>query len=390
VIDAPICDVDLWADDVLLDPYPLWRELRDMGGAVWLERHGVYVLARYDDVKQACANWQVFSSAYGVAINEKMNEALAGGTLCSDPPTHDVLRSIIRRPLTPKALRALEPDINSEAEALIDRLTERGTFDAATDLAQHLPVSIVSNAVGLPEAGRERMLVWAAANFNCLAPMDVERTRLAFPIVQEMVDYAFSECVPGKLRPDGWAQMIWDAADRGEIPREQCGSLMNDYMGPSLDTTIYATTSAIWLLGTNPHQWERLRADPSLVPHAVNEVIRTESPIPFFSRYVTEDYEVDGVTLPAGSRVIVLWGSANRDERHWEDPERFDIGRRPNDHVGFGFGEHACAGQTLARMEIKALLTAMTARVKRIEVHGVQRALNNMLRGIERLEVTFS
>jgi cytochrome P450 len=385
---APCSDVDLWTDDALLDPYPIWRALRELGGAVWLERHGVYVLSRYDDVKQACANWRVFSSAHGVAMNEDMNAALAGGTLCSDPPVHDRLRAVIRKPLTTKALGSLEDQIRAEADALVERLVKRGSFDAAVDLAQHLPLTIVSNAVGLPEDGRERMLVWAAANFNCFGPMEIERTRLAFPIVQEMVEYAFNECIPGKLKPDGWAQMIWDAADRGEIPREQCGSLMNDYMGPSLDTTIFATTSAIWLFGCNPDQWDRLRSDPSLVPGAVNEVIRLESPIPFFSRYVTEDYRVDDVAIPAGSRVIVLWGSANRDERHWMDPERFDIGRRPNDHVGFGFGEHACAGQTLARMEMKALLGALVPRVRRFELGETERALNNMLRGLQRLDVT--
>ncbi len=316
-----------------------------------------------------------------------MNDAIAGGTIGSDPPDHDALRRIIRAPLTPKALKALEPRIAREAEALVERLVARGSFDVATDLAQHLPLTIVSESVGLPEEGRERMLDWAAANFNCLAPMEVERTRLAFPIVQEMVQYAFNECVPGKLAPDGWAQRIWDAADRGEIPHEQCGALMNDYMGPSLDTTIFATTSALWLFGRYPEQWDRVRADPTLIPHAVNEVIRLESPIPGFSRWTTQDWDVSGTTLPAGSRVMVLWGSANRDERHWADPESFDVGRRPNDHVGFGFGEHACAGQALARMEVKALLTALVPRVERFELGTMERALNNMLRGIKRLDV---
>jgi len=388
LVDVPSSDVDLWDDATLLDPFAAWRELRDLGPVAWLERHGVYALARYDDVKAACANWQVFSSAKGIAVNDAMNEAIAGGTIGSDPPEHDVLRRIIRAPLTAKALKDLKPRVTAEAEALVERLVARGSFEVATDLSQHLPLAIVSEAVGLPEHGRERMLDWAAANFNSLAPMSVERTRLAFPIVQEMVQYAFNECVPGKLAPDGWAQRIWDAADRGEIPHEQCGALMNDYMGPSLDTTIFATTSAVWLFGRHPEQWERIRADPTLLPHAVNEVIRLESPIPGFSRWTTQAYEVDGTVLPAGSRVMVLWGSANRDERHWTDPEGFDVGRRPNDHVGFGFGEHACAGQALARMEIKALLAALVPRVERFELGTMERAVNNMLRGIKRLDVT--
>jgi cytochrome P450 len=385
---TPTSDVDLWTDEALLEPYEIWRELRDTAAAVYLTKHDLYALTRYEDVKAACANWEVFSSAHGVAANDQMNEALRGGTLCSDPPQHDLLRGVIRRPLTAKALKELNPEITAQAEQLVDRLVARRSFDAVADLARYLPVSIVSGRVGLPEEGRERMLEWAAANFNCLAPMEVTRTQEAFPIVQEMVQYAFNECVPGKLKPDGWAQMIWDAADRGEIPHEQCGSLMNDYMGPSLDTTIFATSNAIWLFGQNPDQWDLLRSNPALIPHAVNEVIRLESPIPFFTRFVTRDHEVDGVQLPAGSRVIVLWGSANRDERKWPEPERFDITRKPSDHLGFGFGEHACAGQNLARMEIKALLAAMVERVQRFELGTMERALNNMLRGIGRLEVT--
>ena len=151
------------------------------------------------EVRAALENWQVFSSAGGVTMNDEMNSKLRGGLLCSDPPTHDVLRKVIERPLTPKAVSALRERVTREAEALVDRLVAKGTFDVATELAPHLPVSIVSELVGLPADGRERMLDWAPANFDCFGPIN-ERTKAAFPIVGEMVHYAFTQCVPGKLK----------------------------------------------------------------------------------------------------------------------------------------------------------------------------------------------
>jgi hypothetical protein len=144
---------------------------------------------------------------------------------------------LLKKPVLPNALAELRSRIETEAEALVTRLVTKGTFDVATELSPYLPVSIVSDLVGLPEDGRERMLAWAPANFDCFGPIN-DRTTAAFPIVGEMVNYAFTQCVPGKLKPGGWTQMIWDAANRGEIDASICPFLMNDYMGPSLDTTI--------------------------------------------------------------------------------------------------------------------------------------------------------
>jgi len=385
---APLSSRELFTTEALLDPFPIYRELRDLGPVVWLEAYNMFVLPRYAEVRNALENWQVFSSAGGVTMNDEMNEKLRGGLLCSDPPTHDVLRKVIERPLTPKAVSTLRERVNAEAERIVDSLVARGTFDVATELAPHLPVSIVSELVGLPEEGRERMLDWVPANFDCFGPIN-ERTNAAFPIVGEMVNYAFTQCVPGKLKPGGWAQMIWDAAEKGEIDPAICPFLMNDYMGPSLDTTIFATISTIWLFARHPEEWEIVRKNPALLPQAINEAIRIESPIQAFSRYVAQDHEIDGVLLPRGSRAIVLFGSANRDERKWGDPENFRVMRNAtNEHLGFGFGEHQCVGNNLARMEIRALLAALAKRVTRFELHEMERGVNNVLRGIRKCVVS--
>ncbi len=384
---APASDLELYTDAALTDPYPIYKELRDLAPAVFLNRYGLYVLPRFDGVRAALGNWQIFSSAHGVSMNDTMNEALRDGLLCSDPPRHDVLRKIIEKPLTPRALSDLRERISTEAEALVERLVARGSFDAATELAQYLPVTIVSEPVGLPEDGRERMLDWAPANFDCFGPMN-PRTAKALTVVSEMVNYAFTQCAPRKLKPGGWASMIWEAADRGEIAKETCPFLMNDYMGPSLDTTIFATANAIMLFAQHPEQWELIRQNPGFIPQAINEIVRLETPIQHFSRYVTAQVDVDGVTVPQGARVIVLYASANRDERKWSDPDVFNI-MRPGtaEHLAFGFGEHVCVGMHLARMEIRALLTALAKRVKRFELGKTERILNNVLRGLSKCEV---
>jgi cytochrome P450 len=162
---------------------------------------------------------------------------------------------------------------------------------------------------------------------------------------------------------------------------------MIDYMAPSLDTTISGVGNAIWLFARHPDQWDIVRDDPSLIPQAINEVLRLESPVQGFSRLATRDHAVDGTPVEAGSRIVVLFGSANRDERRWEAPETFDVRRRAAEHLAFGYGPHACVGNLLARLEIRALLTALARRVRRIEIVSEKRRLNNVLRGFETLEV---
>jgi hypothetical protein len=230
------------------------------------------------------------------------------------------------------------------------------------------------------------MLEWAAATFDVLGVLNARGTA-ALEVVQGMRDYIAAEAIPGKLRPDGWAQRIYDAAARGEVEPGRCPVLMRDDLGPSLDTTIFAIANLMLLLGRNPDQWDILRGDPALIPNAVNEALRLESPIRGFTRFVTRDHALEGITLPAGSRALLLYASANRDERKWTDPARFDSRRANADQLGFGHGIHLCAGMHLARLEIHALLAALVARIGRFEVGQPEYSLNNVLRGLVSLDV---
>jgi cytochrome P450 len=384
---CPSTDLDLWTDSAIDDPYQLWKQLRDAGPVVRLDTYDFYALPRYAEMRRALGDWKVFSSAQGVMLNDEINKAQAGATLHTDPPVHDAQRAIVGRPLVPRELRKLDEQFREQAEALVERLVGEGSFDAATDLAEYLPLTIVSKQVGLPEEGRDRMVSWAAAAFDAAGPLN-DRCRAALPVLEEGVAYSYDPGLRQRLDPRGWAARLWEAADAGEIAHEKCPALLIDYWGPALDTTIAAITSAIWLFGEYPDQWRRLRANPSLVSRAVNEVIRLESPTPYFTRVTTRDVEVGGTLIPAGSRVLMMYGSANRDERKWPDADRFDVQRTPSDHLGFGFGEHLCLGQQLARMEIRALLNALIPRVRRFEVNSMERLANNMLRQIKRLDIT--
>jgi cytochrome P450 len=318
-----------------------------------------------------------------------MNAQLEGITLCSDPPDHTVMRSVLGRVLRQDRMRDVAPTIEEEADRVVTELVGRGRFDAATELAEHLPMAVVSALVGLPDRGRAKMLEWAAAIWDVQGPAN-ERFNDAGPAVGEFLAYASEEAVPGNLVPGGWADQLYQAADRGELPREKCPVMMLDYVTPSLDTTILGITNAIALFARHPDQWDLLRADRSLIPHAINESLRLENVVPQFSRVLTEDHKVDGVPLPAGSRVALLYGSANRDERHYPDPDRFDITRRPSDHLAFGRGEHVCVGMHLARLEMSTLLGRLADRVSRFEIVTSEPLLNNGLRGLAHLEVTVS
>ena len=385
--NVPDIDIDIYEAAALDYPYDNYRLFRDAAAVVRLPKYDLYVLSRFADVQAALKNWQVFSSAQGAAMNDAMNHAISGATLGTDEPLHGFLRGIIGRPFTPQRLGALREDMTRRAEALAERLCAQRDFDAATELAQNLPLSVVSELVGLPDEGRERMLIWAAATFNAFAPRGVPLTESALPIIQEAVAYA-AACTPERVKPGSWTAQLYEAADRGEIDFARAGALMLDYLGPSLDTTIFATSNAVALFAKHPEQWRKLRYNPGKIPNAINEVVRLESPIQAFSRLVVEDYEIDGQRLEAGDRVLMMYGSANRDERRWDDPEAFDIERQNADHLGFGHGVHTCLGANLARLEISVLLGALIKRVERFEAHESALAVNNLLRGFQTLRVT--
>jgi cytochrome P450 len=386
VENCPVSELDPYSDEALIDPWGAYAELQRLGSAVWLTKYQMFALTRYDSVLRALKDVSAFSSASGVMMNDDMNHVLRGNTLCSDGTDHQRSRRL-GKPLTPTALKSLRDEITSKAEQLVDGLVARGTFCAITELATFLPVDIVASAVGLPQDGRERMLVWATQMFNCFGPLN-DRARSAFPVLQEMMHYARTQAVRGKLTPGSWADAILDAMDRGEVDQAVCPVMMIDYVGPSLDTTICAIGNGVWLFAKHPEEWQKVCESPSLVPAAINEILRMEAPVQCFSRLLTRNYDMDDVTLPAGSRAIVCYGAANRDQRKFPNPHTFDVMRSSADQMAFGSGPHMCVGLHLARLEMNAIFCALATRVKRFHIQQETRNLNNVLRGFSKLIVS--
>jgi cytochrome P450 len=388
---APETDIDLFSDEVLMDPFPYYKQLRDLGPVVHLTKYGLYGLFRYDQVHTALHDWETYSSAQGVALNPIALEAWKDSILCMDPPQHGVLRKVFDDALRPKFVRKVAGDIEQRADDLVEEVVSRGEFDGVTDFARKLPVAIVLDLVGFPrDENRSKILDWAEGSFNFAGPPG-ERQENSMPGAMAQFQYLAEEATPDKLLPDSFGKIVYAAADRGDITREQAVTMMLGYMNAGLDTTINATSSTLWLFAQNPDQWDAVREDPKLIPSAFLEGVRVESPAQFFSRVTTRDVDVEGVLIPAGSRVLHSYGSANRDERHYPDPDRFDVRRNPVDTVAFDGGPHTCPGRTLSSMEGHALFSALARRVSRIELTGEPtRTVNSITRGLDTLPLRVS
>jgi cytochrome P450 len=185
--------------------------------------------------------------------------------------------------------------------------------------------------------------------------------------------------------PDSWLDHLFSSVDAGELSIEEAHAMVFDYSIPSLDTTILATGEMLYRLATEPGLFDALKAKPELISAAVLESVRLGSPIRGFTRVATQDVAIGDAVLPKGSRVILLYGAANYDERHYADPEKFDLGRNPRDQLGWGYGPHFCAGMHLAKMEMEALLRELVSQVDHIEIGRPERLLNSILQGYARM-----
>lgn len=384
--DRVCSDLDLFSDEAIRTPYAVWKEIRDIGSAVWLTRYNMWAVGRYEDVKAVLGNWKVFTTAHGVAMDDKVNAATSGpgraNSLTSDPPLHDEIRNVTGVPLRPRGLSEIEDQVRGAARELVDDICTRKDVDGMGDVAHILPMNLVREFVGLPATGKENMLKWAAATFDAMGPMN-DLGQAAIPNIQELHQYCINEAVPPNLKPDGWADKLYQASDDGKIERNQCPGMMREYIGPALDTTIFGIGHLLRYLSLNRAQWNMLKADHTLVPNAINEALRMDAPIRSFTRLVREDTTLGDVHLIANERMIVLYGSANRDERHYDDPDRFDITRNNRDQLAFGYGLHTCGGMHLARLEMTALLEAMLDKIAYFETDVPTIAMNNTLRGFE-------
>src|SRR5215217_6635570 len=389
---VPTISMDPYSPEVLTDPYPFHHELREAGPVVSLEPHGVWATGRYEQVRAVLADWQTFISGAGTGLVDVRVDHWREPSLLleSDPPEHTAVRDIMERILLPPdAFEAIRERFEAKAEALVDSLVSAGSFDAVTEFAEVFPVQAFGDEVGIPQEGREYLLAYADIVFNGQGPRN-ELFEAATQNAEEIQEWISYSCERENLAPDGFGAQIYEAADEGEITEEQAKMLVRSLLSAGLDTTVSALGSALQLLATNPDQWERLRADPSLARPVFDETIRLESPVQQFFRTAAHDTEFAGVEISEDERVMIFFGSANRDPRRWEDPDRFDVTRKPSGHLAFGMGIHGCLGQVVARAEGEVLLAALARKVARIELDGEpQRHLNNAVRRLASLPMTF-
>ena len=384
--DIARSDLDLFSDELLDDPYPAYALLRSTGAAVWMNRLDMWALPRYAEVRAALLDWETFSSQDAVCVGEEHNKLYTGSVLSSDPPQHGQLRAVLAPSLAPTALTKIKAEIERRADDLVADLVSRREFDAVGDLAAVFPVAVVADLIGLPDVERDRLLDRADASFNIFGPVN-DRAVQSMWTFPESFQYIQTVATRERLTPGSMGAAVYAAADRGEIGAEHCLRLMLAYLFAGMDTTVNAVSNAIWLLAQHPDQWKSVRSDQKLLAAAFEEGLRLETPVQVFGRRLKRPYVAEGVSLRAGDRVMLLYGSANRDERRFARPDEFDVNRGLAPNLAFGMGIHLCPGQGLARLEAQAILSSLAKRVERIEVTALRRHLNNSVRGLGELHV---
>ena len=371
--DVPVLDDDPFDTAVLVDPYGFYERVRDAGPVVFLERYGVWAMGRHHEVAQVLGDWETFSSARGVGLADFSKETPwrpPSLLLEADPPAHTGVRKPMLHLMTPKTANALRPTYEAAAEELVDELVRRETFDGVTDLAEVYPVHVFADAVGLPDEGRHHLVHYAAMVFNAFGPRNALVDE-AFADIAPVLDWITAACQRDSLGPDGFGAQIWAAVDDGDITAEQAPILVRSLLSAGLDTTIAGLGNALFHLATNPEQYGMLHADPTLAKAAFEEAMRLEPPIQAFFRTTTRDVEVEGAVIPAGAKVLLFFGAANRDPRRWgDDADRYDVRRRTPGHLAFGAGIHVCIGQFISRLEGELVLAALARRAERLTLNG--------------------
>jgi cytochrome P450 len=358
------------------DPYPTYRWLRDHAPLYRNDPMNFWALSRFRDVMGAFLDWQTYSSVGGLVL-EKMDPKHLEMTpmmIFMDPPQHDRLRKLVSRAFTPRRTAALEGFVRTLAAKLLDPLVERGGGDFVAEFSTPLPMDVIFTLLGVPEADRRQLREWTDVSLSRDPGTDAIPPR-AIAAGLESLRYWFE--LVGDLRGhpnDGLICGLFDVeleTDDGRSTRLTDGEIIGfcSLLGAAgSETTTRLLGFAAILFSRHPDQYARILADPGAIPGAVEEVLRWSSPAQYAVRTITRDVEWYGRRVPAGDRILLLLGAANRDEREYPDPDRFDIGRDVPTQLGFGQGVHYCIGASLARLETRIALEEFARRFPRYAV----------------------
>jgi len=386
--NIPHIDVDPFSDEMIDEPYSMHEIAREAGPVAYIPKYDLHVVARHAQVQSVLMNWETFISSAGVGLANFRHEAPfrpKSLLLEADPPDHTVVRTVISRVMSPRTIQQLRELFESEAEAMFDRLLQKGKIEAVKDLAEYFPLKVFPDAVGLESEGRDNLLLYGDMVFNALGPRNelFERSMERFkPVSSWIMDH----CERKALRPGGLGHLIYQAADTGEITQEQAPMLVRSFLSAGVDTTINGIANVLLTLARHPHEYAKLHANPALARQSFEEGLRYESIVQTIFRTTSRPVEIEGARIGEDRKVVALLGAANRDPRKWSDPNRFNIERNPVGHVVFGAGIHGCVGQVIARMEGEIVLRTLARKVKRVELSAPHvRHLNNSLRAMRTL-----
>ncbi|MCK9904285.1 cytochrome [Parafrankia colletiae] len=348
------------------DPYPVWRRLRDSAPLYYNEKYDFYALSRFDDVERALTDWGTYISGEGFVLEIiKAGVRLPpGNLLAEDPPVHDIHRGLLSRVFTPRKMAALEPQVRALCARLLDELSGAESFDFVADFGAIVPMRVIGMMLGIPEGDQEAIRDAGTRRHQLTegeAPPPTDAHSTAQPFA-EYIDWRATHPSDDLMTELITTEFTDETGTTRRLTREEVLTYTSVLAGAGNETTRRLIGWTGQLLGEHPDQRRELAADRSAVPQAIEEILRFESPSPVQGRVVSRDVEHHGGTIPAGSAVLLLNSSANRDERHFTDPDTFDIHRRIDRHLAFGHGLHFCLGASLARMEGRVVLDEVLKR----------------------------
>lgn len=365
---------DPFDEDIDTSPYDVWRRMRDEAPVYRNDRYDFWALTRHADVEAAHRDPQTFSSARGTVL-EMMGEDMSalGQIIFLDPPDHTELRALVSRAFTPRRVASLEQRIREFCASMLDPQIGAGEFDFLQDFGARLPSMVICSLLGVPSEHQEPMRhvidrmfhiepgVGMVNDISASASLEV-RSLLADLLVERATK-------PGYDMLSALAQAeITEGGQTRRLSLDESADFGMLLFVAGTETVGRLLGWAAVVLAEHPDQRRELAADPSLIPAAVEELLRYEAPSPVQGRWTTRDVELHGVHIPAGSKVLLITGSAGRDERAFPDPDRFDIHRERHSHLSFGYGIHFCIGAALARLEGRIAIEEMLKRFPDWEV----------------------
>jgi cytochrome P450 len=380
--------------EINADPYPVFRRLREDAPLYRNDQYDFWALSRFDDVERGLVDRDTYISGRGAILELiKADMEMPPGTLIfEDPPVHTVHRSLLSRVFTPKRMNALEPQIRDFCARSLDPLVGEKRFDFITDLGAQMPMRVIGMLLGIPEEDQEavRDASDAALRTEPGQPMRPQQDKLATgEAFADYVDWRAEHPSDDLMTQLLQAEFEDETGTTRRLAREEVLTYVNVIAGAGNETTTRLIGWAGKVLADHPEQRREIVDDRSLIPNAIEELLRFEPPAPHVARYVSRDVEHYGRTVPEGSVMMFLVGAANRDDRRFPDGDRFDIHREVGQHLTFGYGIHFCLGAALARLEGRVALDEVVQRFPEWEVdlEGARLSPTSTVRGWELLPV---